>query len=104
MAHHVCVTKVTVQYAINGRAFTVDFDPMQVASIIFRRPLMDAALQKGLRPDAVSQRFDPVSGIPKEVDGVRTHATVVAAGRSDAQAGGALWWLTDEGVWFHPKE
>ena len=106
MAHKLCVTKVTVEYAIDGKSFTVQLDPMKVGSVFFSDEDKNAAKQKQTVDNNNKEpveHFPKASGrMPAKVGNDLTHATTVGTGTSSADTGPALWWRTDDGVWFHP--
>jgi hypothetical protein len=122
------VTKVTVEYAANGKSFTVDFDPGKLRTIVFDSDFMRRARQKKVGGRTKNAHFDPGRIIPRvisskadnsKVDKLATHAVAGKQIRSRARKAGRaaarpyanpqeptarLWWLTSENVWFHPPE
>ena len=103
MAKKLCVTKVTVQYAIDGKSFTVEFDPMKVGSIFFSTKDKDAAVA-AQSPAPVENPLSAIEAIPPRLNGKLTHARTVKKGRSAKQTGPALWWHTNDCNWFHPGD
>jgi hypothetical protein len=103
MAKKLCVIEVIVKYAIDGKSFTVSFDPMEVGAIFFDEKDKNAAIA-AQKPTPVENPLPAAAAIPPKVGAARTFARTVAKGRSKRTSGPALWWHTNECNWFHPGD
>lgn len=104
MANSVRVTRVTVQFKAQGKSFTVAFDPSKVKGIVFDGQFQKAVETAAFQPNpAPPQFFGAAKGIPATVGG---HSTQVhaAADKTLEESSAALWWVNDQGVWFHPED
>lgn len=111
MARTVRVTRVTVEYAFEGKAFTVQFDASNIASIVFSR--VDFERLKG-RQETESKTtvtphlFRPGKPIAEPtIDGLAVSATSTETGTAPVESGTfdrSLWWHTTACSWFHPEE
>jgi hypothetical protein len=97
---HVCVKKVTVEYAFNGKAYTVQFtDPMQLGAIVFSQIDLVRLVAAQSRESLVDpQMLHPVGPFPPEA-----LATVTETGIDPDDTGASLWWHTTACAWFHPQ-
>jgi len=105
------VTKVTVEYAFEGKAFRVDFpDPEKIATIVFSR----TDLQR-LQKEQVEQTGEPIDThflkpgepFPDLSGSVQVPAESTPVGSTSAPNGTfdrALWWHSSSCTWFHPEE
>lgn len=115
MAGKVCVKRVVVDYVAEGRAFTIELDPMAIGSIVFspadlkRATDMQNELAKvaGSGVPAVKDppdtflKFGP---IPPSRGVTHFHERTDASGEDLSDEGPALWWHLNTCTWFHPAE
>jgi hypothetical protein len=99
------VTRVTVEYKIGNELVTVEFDPMKVQSIVFDQTFKERAVRAKAAGPGTKETggFHAEGGIPRRVENEPTHVHT-ANGRSNMSSTAALWWVNDEGVWFHPED
>ncbi len=107
MAHHVCVKKITVEYAAGGQRFRVDFDPMRIMAIAFSKTEFDRMTlqqrQSGVLKDGDIIHFDGARTLEEEEGGRKPGATSEKVQGDATSSGGPLWWYTDANTWFHPQ-
>jgi hypothetical protein len=110
VAEDVAVTKVTVDYAFGGKAFTVVFaNPKELRAILFHRTDLDR-LKKGQAEDTkeavMEHRLDPLTPVPLAVKGEPTQASAVETGAdaTTASLDMGLWWHTSACTFFHPEK
>jgi hypothetical protein len=106
------VTKVTVEYAFEGKAFRVEFpEPDKIASIIFGRTdfeRLKKQQEEDLNQEAKPHFLAPDKPFPALAsDGDKVLATSAPLGTTSAPSGTfdrSLWWHTGSCGWFHPEE
>lgn len=104
MAKAVEVTRVTVQFRAQGKTFTVAFDPAKIKGIVFDGQFQKAVATAAFQVDpAPPQIFGAAKGIPATVGGHTTHVHA-AADKTIEESSAPLWWVNDQGVWFHPED
>jgi hypothetical protein len=118
MPAEVHVTRVTVEYEVAGKSFTVEFEPGQIASIFFNEDDRRAAQEKqneraqaGKGRAVVENEFAADQPVPAMVGTERTGAkgkqrgtaaTARTAVTTAAATAVPLWWHTNGCSWFHP--
>jgi hypothetical protein len=117
MPKRVTVTKITVEYAFEGKTFTVVFgDPARIESLVFSQEEFDRLRARqnelaALRPSEVKavreHVLSPNEPFPRQAsDGERLFATSTQTGSADtvgATTSRSLWWHTSSCAWFHPE-
>lgn len=103
MPNPVQVTRVTVDFMAQGKSFTVVLDPARVQSIVFDGQFMKNLEISGFAAASAQQHFSARKGVPKEVAGHSTRVLESPNGSAEASTA-ALWWMNDQGVWFHPED
>jgi hypothetical protein len=113
MAAKVCVKRVVIDYVAEGRAFTIELDPMMIGSIVFDPVDLQRAQEKQNELAKV-----PDSGVPAVKEppdtflkfgpipasrGVKTMDELTdTAGVDLSEEGPSLWWHTNNCIWLHP--
>ncbi len=113
MGKTVHVTRVTLEYAFEGKLWTVQFpDPSRIGSIVFSRIDLERLRQqqKDERGElAPSHILAPNKPFPARIGAndanvfatsEETSTTTVANGTDDR----SLWWHSISCSWFHPEE
>jgi hypothetical protein len=108
------VTRVTLEYAFEGKLFTVDFpDPSKIESIVFSKIDLER-LQKQQKVDTakaiVERKINPGMAFPLTAGNTDTVilATIDPTGKPTDKANGtasrSLWWHSSSCSWLHPEE
>ena len=111
MGQTVKVTRVVVDYAFEGKTFTVEFpDPSKIAAIVFSKTDLDRLqLQQSQdnKEAVVTRRLSASRSWPAEIDGVNIQARNTLTGTNTAAASTvdrSLWWHSTSCSWFHPED
>ncbi|MFN0182081.1 MAG: hypothetical protein ACKVZ0_25030 [Gemmatimonadales bacterium] len=114
----VCVTRITVEYVVGRKVFSVDLKPMEVSSIFFDKEdrrgaggldLLAAQDAQRARPGARKvdeQEFIPERRLQDQAKLRRDLGSTTSweIGTVPSQPSGpSLWWHTKSCAWFHPK-
>ena len=108
MAEDVAVTKISVDYAFGGKAFSVVFaKPSEIRSIIFHRDELEKLKAALGAPQEI--RLDPSTAVqPAAPNGAPTEAVGKEIGSDSSLATVAanrgLWWHTGACTFFHPEK
>lgn len=109
MAAKMCVTRITVDYVVDGKLFSVNFPPREIASIFFSAPNsgrgkedMDKAKPGNAREAAFRPglRLQDQEGIKGLLAGITSQEINTGLGNP---SGPVMWWHTGECNWFHPE-
>ena len=112
MGKTVNVTKVTLEYAFEGKLFTVEFpDPSKIESIVFSKIDLER-LQKQQKVDTgkgvVERKINPGMTFPLKDDNIDVLATNNLTDKPTTAANGtegrSLWWHSSSCSWLHPEE
>ena len=112
MGKTVQVTRVTLEYAFEGKLWTVQFpDPAKIGSIVFSRIDLERLRQQQkdeIGEIAPSHILAPGEPLPAQTDtGANVLATSKETGTTSIGNGTedrSLWWHANSCSWFHPEE
>lgn len=113
MADRVCVKRVVIDYVAEGRAFTIELDPMEIGSIVFNPVDLKRAqdMQNELAKDAGSgvppvqdppatfRKFGPQ---PVGIGVIKMDERTNNPGVDLSNTGPSLWWHQNACTWRHP--
>lgn len=116
-----CVTKITLEYVLDRKAFTIQLDPMETAAIFFDQPAKEGAGGRDMAAAQAKQTelfgagtpgVRPVTELPvnprvplqdQALAGLVGAKTVDVREAPGDPGGPTLWWHSGACRWFHPK-
>ena len=114
MGKTVNVTRVTLEYAFEGKLFTVDFpDPSKIESIVFSKIDLER-LQRQQKvatgKNVVERKINPGKPFPLTAGNPKTDVLATSdptgkpTDKPNGTEGRSLWWHSNTCSWLHPEE
>lgn len=109
MPPKVCVTRITVDYVINGKSFMMVFsDPMSISSIVLDRADLKRAMEmqniEAKKPNSKVPAVTTRAFKPEKTGSQAAGITIVetTSGKVAKVSGPSLWWHSGC-RWSHPQ-